>query len=153
MATASTSRLLPCCRAALRNANGLRNYATAAPAAASSLASDAASTSQLRYKRPLKEGKNPMYDLAVSYIAKDTQEQLAKAEELTSRLKDLEDGEEKRQLAQEVEGLHVAAYLNDPETRWNFDNGLGMSACICLTSLRLKASYSRCIKADIPVSA
>lgn len=73
-----------------------------------------------------------MYDLAVSYIAKDTQEQLAKAEELASRLKDLEDGQDKRQLAQEVEGLHVAAYMNDPETRWNFDNGLGMSEYIAV---------------------
>jgi hypothetical protein len=68
-----------------------------------------------------------MYDLAVSYLAKDTQEQLAKAQELEARLKDLEEGQEKRRVAKEAEGAHVAAYINDPETPRRLDNGLGSS--------------------------
>lgn len=66
-----------------------------------------------------------MYDVAVKYLAKDTQEHLAKAEELEKRLQQLEDGKEKRRTVKDIEGLRVRAYVSDPETRWKFANGLG----------------------------
>lgn len=67
-----------------------------------------------------------MYDTAVAYLSQDTEEHLVKAEELEKKFQELEDSrEEKRKMAKDIEGLHVRAYINDPETRWSFANGLG----------------------------
>jgi len=119
VASGSSRALLPCCRAAGRAAVR-RGLATAA---ASSSATGSSSTSTpTTYKAPLKKGKSAIYDEAVAYIQKDSEEKLKQLKELEARKSSSEADEG---LDQEILGLQIASEINLPQTRWQFKNGQG----------------------------
>lgn len=80
-----------------------------------------------QYMRPVGLGVLPVYDLAVSYIKKDSENLKA---ELAGFKLQLESGkltpEEAEKVKEKVEILEVQSEINLPSVRWKARNGLGM---------------------------
>lgn len=155
MASTSSQRLLtacsaPCCRSAvlqLRLARSrARTYATEASSQdingdavqgsstssveQTSSSTDASVLSQKKqWKRPLEQGVLPAYDAAVAYIARDGKAKREQAEALQREIDDpsakTKHSKELRQMRERIQGLQIAAVVNDPETRWRHRNGQG----------------------------
>ena len=155
MASTSSQRLLtacsaPCCRSAalqLRLARSrARTYATEASSQdingdavqgsstssvdqASSSTDTSSSPQKKQWKRPLERGALPAYDAAVAYIAKDGKAKREQAEALQKEIDDpsakAKHSKELRQMRERIQGLQIAAEVNDPETRWRHRNGQG----------------------------
>ncbi|GAA5836809.1 hypothetical protein JCM3766R1_006270 [Sporobolomyces carnicolor] len=73
-----------------------------------------ASASASGYAAPIKPGVLPAYDQALAYIARDREQKLKQLDELRN-------ANEVDPAA--IEKLEVEAWSNDPETRWNANNG------------------------------
>ncbi|KEI38237.1 uncharacterized protein L969DRAFT_18261 [Mixia osmundae IAM 14324] len=98
--------LLSCCARALATASSAPIASTSAP--------PASSATEASYTRALPSGKLRVYDEALKVISKDRQIKLERLERLPNDA-----------TAEQREELEVLASVNDPETRWQFSQGLG----------------------------
>ena len=82
------------------------------------------------YAPPLAPGVLPAYDQALLYLSSDKSVKLEKLEKLQAVAKGAaaEEGQaEAWEKRKEMERLEVDAWVNDPETRWKSERGLGES--------------------------
>jgi large subunit ribosomal protein L35 len=95
-----------------------RSLSTTAPTPSSSSA----------YTPPLAPGVLPAYDQALLYLSSDRTTKLESLEKLRAAAGSVGAGEgqaEAWEKRKEMEKLEVDAWVNDPETRWRSERGLG----------------------------
>lgn len=97
-----------------------RSLSTTAPVPSSSSSSS--------YTPPLAPGVVPAYDQALLYLSTDKANKLESLEKLRAAAGSAGAGEgqaEAWEKRKEMEKLEVDAWVNDPETRWRSERGLG----------------------------
>lgn len=86
------------------------------------------SSSSSAYTPPLAPGVLPAYDQALLYLSSDKTAKLESLEKLRAAVGSVGAGEgqaEAWEKRKEMEKLEVDAWVNDPETRWRAERGLG----------------------------
>lgn len=104
--------------------------AQATETASKTTSSSSASDSRLEAVSNAKKFQHPppglymAYDEAIKLIKEDSRQKLARLETLEKQLKKLEPSSTEAHLLQkEIQQLEIQAHINDPEIRWNFENG------------------------------
>ncbi|ORY31603.1 phosphatidylethanolamine-binding protein [Naematelia encephala] len=97
---------------------------TSTKSSTTSTVSSTSSSSSTKWKRPIKEGINPAYDAALTYLSSYQTKTLSKLSALQTKLASASE-EDINSLREKIDQLEIEAYINDPAVRYEFKNTAG----------------------------